>query len=174
MKYRKLGNSGVLVSSLSLGTMQFGRAMKMGSLDQDQTDRMVRFAIDGGINLIDTADVYSLGESETLVGASLRGIRDQVDLGNESPVADERDRLQSFGCHPTEPDVRGRGKPASPSNRPHRSLPDPRLGQPDPSGRERSEPWTIWCARGRSGTSGCRTTSPGRRRPRWGSPSAST
>jgi aryl-alcohol dehydrogenase-like predicted oxidoreductase len=64
MKYRKLGNSGVLVSSLSLGTMQFGRGMKMGSLGQDQTDGMVRFALDQGINLIDTADVYSRGESE--------------------------------------------------------------------------------------------------------------
>ena len=69
MKYRKLGNSGVLVSSLSLGTMQFGRGMKMGSLGQDQTDGMVRFALDQGINLIDTADVYSRGESETLLGA---------------------------------------------------------------------------------------------------------
>jgi aryl-alcohol dehydrogenase-like predicted oxidoreductase len=84
MKYRKLGNSGVLVSSLSLGTMQFGRAMKMGSLDQDQTDRMIRFAIDEGINLVDTADVYSLGESETLVGASLRGIRDRVILATKA------------------------------------------------------------------------------------------
>ena len=90
MKYRKLGNSGVLVSSLSLGTMQFGRAMKMGSLDQDQTDRMVRFAIDGGINLIDTADVYSRGESETFIGASLRGIRDRVILATKArlPMSD--------------------------------------------------------------------------------------
>jgi aryl-alcohol dehydrogenase-like predicted oxidoreductase len=77
MKYRKLGNSGVLVSSLSLGTMQFGRGMKMGSLGQDQTDGMVRFALDQGINLIDTADVYS-GEkakpsSERRYGASAIG-----------------------------------------------------------------------------------------------------
>jgi aryl-alcohol dehydrogenase-like predicted oxidoreductase len=90
MKYRKLGNSGVLVSSLSLGTMQFGRAMKMGGLGQDQTDRMVRLAIDEGINLIDTADVYSRGESETLVGASLRGIRDRVILATKArlPMSD--------------------------------------------------------------------------------------
>lgn len=90
MKYRKLGNSGVLVSCLSLGTMQFGRAMKMGSLDQDQTDRMVRFAIDAGINLIDTADVYSRGESETFVGAALRGIRDRVILATKArlPMSD--------------------------------------------------------------------------------------
>lgn len=90
MKYRKLGNSGVLVSSLSLGTMQFGRGMKMGSLGPDQTDGMVRFALDQGINLIDTADVYSRGESETLLGAALRGIRDRVVLATKArlPMSD--------------------------------------------------------------------------------------
>jgi aryl-alcohol dehydrogenase-like predicted oxidoreductase len=90
MKYRKLGNSGILVSSLSLGTMQFGRAMKMGSLGQDETDRMIHFAIEAGINLIDTADVYSRGESETFIGAALRGIRDRVVLATKArlPMSD--------------------------------------------------------------------------------------
>jgi aryl-alcohol dehydrogenase-like predicted oxidoreductase len=90
MKYRKLGNSGVLVSSLSLGTMQLGRSMNMGSLDQNQADGMVRFALDQGINLIDTADVYSRGESESLLGAALRGIRDRVVLATKArlPMSD--------------------------------------------------------------------------------------
>jgi len=90
MKYRKLGNSGILVSSLSLGTMQFGRSMKMGSLGQDETDRMIHFAIEAGINLIDTADVYSRGESETFIGAALRGIRDRVVLATKArlPMSD--------------------------------------------------------------------------------------
>jgi aryl-alcohol dehydrogenase-like predicted oxidoreductase len=90
MKYRKLGNSGVLVSSLSLGTMQFGRGMNMGHLGQAQADSMVRFAIDQGINLIDTADVYSRGESETLLGTALRGIRDRVVVATKArlPMSD--------------------------------------------------------------------------------------
>jgi aryl-alcohol dehydrogenase-like predicted oxidoreductase len=50
------------------GTMQFGGRMNMGNLGQEDTTRMVKLALDGGINLIDTADVCSLGESETLVG----------------------------------------------------------------------------------------------------------
>jgi len=67
MKYRKLGNTGLIVSELALGTMQFGGKMNMGNLGPEEATRMVRVALDRGINFIDTADVYSLGESETLV-----------------------------------------------------------------------------------------------------------
>jgi aryl-alcohol dehydrogenase-like predicted oxidoreductase len=68
MKYRKLGNIGLTVSGVALGTMQFGGRMNVGNLGQEDTTRMVKLALDGGINLIDTADVYRLGESEILVG----------------------------------------------------------------------------------------------------------
>src|ERR1035438_3727099 len=68
MKYRKLGNTGLIVSEVALGTMQFGGKMNMGNLGQEDTTRMVKLALDRGINFIDTADVYSLGESGTLVG----------------------------------------------------------------------------------------------------------
>ena len=74
MKYRKLGNTGLIVSGVALGTMQFGGKMNMGNLGQEDTTRMVKLALDGGINFIDTADVYSLGESETLLGHALKGI----------------------------------------------------------------------------------------------------
>ncbi len=67
MNYRKLGNTGLIVSELALGTMQFGGKMNMGNLGQDDTTRMVKLALDKGINFIDTADVYSLGESETFL-----------------------------------------------------------------------------------------------------------
>ena len=77
MKYRKLGNSGLIVSEVALGTMQFGGKMNMGNLGQEDTTRMVKSALDRGINFIDTADVYSLGESETLVGNALRGMRQE-------------------------------------------------------------------------------------------------
>jgi aryl-alcohol dehydrogenase-like predicted oxidoreductase len=78
MKYRKLGNTGLIVSSVALGTMQFGGKMNMGNLGQEDTTRMVKLALDRGVNFIDTADVYSLGESETLVGNALKGMRNEI------------------------------------------------------------------------------------------------
>jgi aryl-alcohol dehydrogenase-like predicted oxidoreductase len=78
MKYRKLGNTGLIVSEVALGTMQFGDKMNMGNLGQEDTTRMVKLALDRGINFIDTADVYSLGESETLVGNALKGVRAEI------------------------------------------------------------------------------------------------
>jgi aryl-alcohol dehydrogenase-like predicted oxidoreductase len=84
MRYRKLGNSGLLVSELALGTMQFGRGMNMGSLGQEETNAMVRFALDRGVNFIDTADVYSLGESEALLGNALRGVRSEIVLATKA------------------------------------------------------------------------------------------
>src|SRR6202030_3491122 len=83
MKYRKLGNTGLIVSELALGTMQFGSKMNMGSLGQEDTTRMVKSALDRGINFIDTADVYSLGESETLVGNALKGVRQEIVLATK-------------------------------------------------------------------------------------------
>jgi aryl-alcohol dehydrogenase-like predicted oxidoreductase len=73
MKYRKLGHTG-------LGSMQFGGRMNMGNLGQEDTTRMVKAALDNGINFIDTADVYSLGEAETLLGNALKGIREEIVL----------------------------------------------------------------------------------------------
>jgi aryl-alcohol dehydrogenase-like predicted oxidoreductase len=83
MKYRKLGNTGLIVSEVALGTMQFGGKMNMGNLGQEETTRMVKVAMDSGINFIDTADVYSLGESETLVGNALRGVRQEIVLATK-------------------------------------------------------------------------------------------
>ena len=80
MEYRKLGNSGLIVSALGLGTMQFGQGMNMGGLDQPATTKMIECAISHGINFIDTADVYSGGESETLIGQALH------DLGNREEL----------------------------------------------------------------------------------------
>src|SRR5258708_22271272 len=83
MKYRKLGNTGLIVSEVALGTMQFGGKMNMGNLGQEETTRMVQVALDRGINFIDTADVYSLGESETLLGNALKGIREEIVLATK-------------------------------------------------------------------------------------------
>jgi aryl-alcohol dehydrogenase-like predicted oxidoreductase len=83
MKYRRLGNTGLIVSEVALGTMQFGGKMNMGNLGQEDTARMVKLALDKGINFIDTADVYSLGESETLVGNALKGVRTEIVLATK-------------------------------------------------------------------------------------------
>src|ERR1700737_4598915 len=83
MKYRKLGNTGLIVSSVALGTMQFGGKMNMGNLGEEDTTRMVKLAMDRGINFIDTADVYSLGESETLVGNALKEVRNEIVLATK-------------------------------------------------------------------------------------------
>jgi aryl-alcohol dehydrogenase-like predicted oxidoreductase len=84
MKYRKLGNTGLIVSELALGTMQFGGKMNMGNLGQEETTRMISLALDKGINFIDTADVYSLGESETLVGNAVKGVRPEIVIATKA------------------------------------------------------------------------------------------
>jgi aryl-alcohol dehydrogenase-like predicted oxidoreductase len=99
VQYRKLGNSGLIVSALGLGSMQFGRAMNMGSLDQPATDRLVRLALDRGVNLIDTADVYSRGESETLLGVALEGVRDRVVLATKVRLPMSDDDVNRSGAH---------------------------------------------------------------------------
>jgi aryl-alcohol dehydrogenase-like predicted oxidoreductase len=83
MRYRKLGNTGLIVSEMALGSMQFGGRMHMGNLGQEDTALMVKIALEKGINFIDTADVYSLGESETLVGNALKGLRDEIVLATK-------------------------------------------------------------------------------------------
>jgi len=77
MKRRMLGRTGMSVSDLALGTMMFGA---MGNNDGDESTRMIHSALDAGINLVDTADVYSGGQSEEIVGQALKGRRQEVVL----------------------------------------------------------------------------------------------
>ena len=77
MNYRSLGSTGVQVSPLCLGAMMFGA---WGNPDHDDGIAIIRRALDAGINFIDTADVYSRGESEEIVGKALAGRRDDVVL----------------------------------------------------------------------------------------------
>src|SRR5438128_1184684 len=80
MDYRPLGRTGVQVSPLCLGTMMFGG---WGNTDHDDSVRIIHRALDAGINFVDTADVYSSGESEEIVGKALRGRRDDVVLATK-------------------------------------------------------------------------------------------
>ena len=80
MELRYLGRSGLRVSALTLGAMSFGN---MGNADGDDCIRIVHRALDAGINTVDTADVYSAGASEEIVGAALKGRRDDVVLATK-------------------------------------------------------------------------------------------
>jgi aryl-alcohol dehydrogenase-like predicted oxidoreductase len=77
MEYRVMGDTGVRVSTFALGAMSFGR---LGNTDVDDCVRIVHAALDAGVNLVDTADIYSAGESEEIVGRALAGRRDDVVL----------------------------------------------------------------------------------------------
>jgi aryl-alcohol dehydrogenase-like predicted oxidoreductase len=89
MKLRVLGRTGVRVSPLCLGAMMFGQ---WGNPDHDESIRIIHQALDAGINFIDTADVYSAGESEEIVGKALASIdRERVVLATKvhAPMGDD-------------------------------------------------------------------------------------
>jgi len=91
MNYRTLGRTGVQVSTQCLGAMMFGA---VGNRDPGLSEKMVHRALDAGINFIDTADVYSKGESEEIVGRALRGRRDEVVLATKvfNPMGEDRNQ----------------------------------------------------------------------------------
>jgi len=80
MEYRSLGRTGMMVSPLCLGAMMFGQ---WGEPDHDVSVSIIHRALDAGINFVDTADVYSQGESEEIVGKALKGRRDDVVLATK-------------------------------------------------------------------------------------------
>ena len=87
MEYRQLGRSGLRVSALALGTMTFGGRggfAKTGATDVAGARHQIDLAIDAGVNLIDTADVYSGGLSEEIIGQAIAGRRDQLLLATKA------------------------------------------------------------------------------------------
>ena len=86
MEYRQLGRSGLRVSTITLGTMGFGGtgwASSVGQIDVDGARRQIELAREAGVNLIDTADVYSAGLSEQIVGEALGKSRDEILLATK-------------------------------------------------------------------------------------------
>src|ERR1035437_9260655 len=81
MRMRTLGGTGIKVSPYCLGAMMFGA---WGNPDHEESIRIIHAALDGGINFVDTADVYSAGESEEIVGQALLGRRDDVVLATKA------------------------------------------------------------------------------------------
>ena len=87
MEYRRLGRSGLFVSSLTLGTMTFGgsgKFNKVGATDVAGATRQVDMCLDAGVNLFDTADIYSSGESEEILGQAVSGRRDRLLLATKA------------------------------------------------------------------------------------------
>jgi aryl-alcohol dehydrogenase-like predicted oxidoreductase len=82
MEHRPLGRTGVQVSKLCLGTMMFGAC---GNTDHHDSIRIIHAALDAGVNFLDTADVYSAGESEEIVGKALKVRRADVVLASVEP-----------------------------------------------------------------------------------------
>ena len=83
MPHRILGRTGMRVSTSCLGAMMFGR---IGNPDHDDCVRIVHKALDAGINFVDTADVYSAGESEEIVGKALGRPARHGDPGDQVPL----------------------------------------------------------------------------------------
>jgi aryl-alcohol dehydrogenase-like predicted oxidoreductase len=88
MERRILGATGISVSEMALGAMMFGAG---GNPDHGDSVRVIHAALDAGINLVDTADVYSSGESEIIVGQAIKGRRDDVVLATKFclPMGDD-------------------------------------------------------------------------------------
>lgn len=95
MKYNNLGRTGLKVSELCMGTMTFGSSFfNIGEVDQNLADKLVEKALASGINFFDTADIYSRGESEIILGQSLKTLnirRDAVIIATKvrGPMSDE-------------------------------------------------------------------------------------
>ena len=102
MKYNFLGNTGLLVSEFCMGTMTFGGKgfwQAIGRMQQQEVNTLMKQAVDAGINFIDTANVYSLGESETLLGQSVRDLglhRDELVIASKTRGR-MKDRPNSIG-----------------------------------------------------------------------------
>ncbi len=78
MKYRRMGRTGLMVSEICLGTMTYGN-----QVDEAEAAKLVKWALDAGINFIDTADQYVNGLTEEIVGKALKGVRHNVVLATK-------------------------------------------------------------------------------------------
>lgn len=103
MRYRLLGRTGLYVSELCLGTMTFGGQgfwKVMGGLEQDAATALVKQAFDAGVNFIDTANVYSLGESERFTGNAIKSLglpRDELIVATKATGTMNETAVNSLG-----------------------------------------------------------------------------
>ncbi len=98
MRYKLFGNTGLRVSELSLGTMTFGEAWNWGA-SSDESIRMLDLFLDRGGNFVDTANVYTNGESEQFLGDALKGRRGDVVLSTKFTLARGEGNANAAGSH---------------------------------------------------------------------------
>jgi aryl-alcohol dehydrogenase-like predicted oxidoreductase len=128
MEYRQLGRSGLRVSTLTLGTMTFGGKgsfAQVGATQVDDATRQLDRCLDAGVNLIDTADVYSDGLSEEIVGQTIKGRRDRLLLATKARFS-MGEGANDAGPLAAPPDPRLRGQPPQARHGPRRPLPGAR------------------------------------------------
>jgi aryl-alcohol dehydrogenase-like predicted oxidoreductase len=104
MEYRKFGNSGLMVPALSFGTATFsGKGMfdSWGNTDVNQATRLIDICLDNGINFFDTADGYSFGESEIILGKAVKNKRDKVLISSKAffPLTPEINEMGTSRHH---------------------------------------------------------------------------
>ena len=93
MEYRQLGRSGLRISAMTLGTMGFGGGgmfANVGTGDVQDARRQIDLALEAGVNTIDTADIYSTGKAEEIVGEALRVPPGRRHPGHQGPLSDGR------------------------------------------------------------------------------------
>src|SRR6187402_936566 len=101
MEYRQLGNSGLRVPVLSFGTGTFGGGTDFfkawGNTQVEEATRLVNLCLDAGVNLFDTANVYSRGAAEEILGKAISGLRDKVLISTKAtfPMSDDVDDFGS-------------------------------------------------------------------------------
>ena len=155
MQQRRLGSTGVWVSQLCLGTMMFG---EWGTKDHDQSIRIIHRALDAGVTFVDTADVYSAGESEVIVGKALTGRRDDIVLATKAfmPMSDNlnhRGSSRRWIIREAEDSLRRLGTDWIDLYQIHRWDPRPTSTRP-------SAPSPTWSTRARSAISATRRSRP--------------
>ena len=121
MRYRLLGKSGVRISEVALGTMTFGEDWGWGA-SPDVSARMLDLFADAGGNVIDTADVYTNGTSETILGELLKGRRDRFVLATKFTNQTDPGDPNSAGNHRKKIVTSIEDEPASTADRPHRPV----------------------------------------------------
>ena len=162
MEYRQLGRSGLRVSTITLGTMGFGGtgwAGPIGRIDVEGARRQIAICRDAGVNLIDTADVYSAGLSEQILGEALGKDRDEVLIATKvrGEMGDGPERRRALAP----PHHRARARRACAGSAPTTSTSTRcTSGTGSPRSRRPSPRSTPWCGRARSATSVPRTTPP--------------
>lgn len=103
MEYRQLGGSGLYVPVLCLGTATFGGTNGFegwGHTQVEEARRMINMCLDAGVNLFDTADVYSGGLSEEILGKAMEGLRNKTTYFDKSYIQSESGKPQCNGLFP--------------------------------------------------------------------------